>query len=198
MLPQYLKNYPTVTVAAGTTVLQQGQSCQHCLIVSQGRVKVFARARDGRELLLYRIEPEQLCVLTTACLLGGEPFPAEAISETEVTAHALPINDFKQLLLSEPEFQQRVLKGFSQRLSALMAQMESLTLHSLDQRLHHYLCQQAARGNRFDCTHQDIATEIGSSREVVSRHLKTLEQQGLLQLGRGHIILLKPEAFVLG
>ncbi|WP_315980545.1 cyclic nucleotide-binding domain-containing protein [Aliamphritea spongicola] len=94
MLPEILQQYPEIQVPADQTVLSQGQHCENCFVITQGCVKVFGRSAEGRELVLYRINSGEICVLTTACLLSNDSFPAEAISETAVTARVIPCRIF--------------------------------------------------------------------------------------------------------
>ncbi|WP_271271151.1 Crp/Fnr family transcriptional regulator [Aliamphritea hakodatensis] len=191
MLPEILQRYPEMQVPADQTVLSQGQHCENCFVITQGCVKVFGRSAEGRELVLYRINSGEICVLTTACLLSNDSFPAEAISETAVTARVIPLQDFRRLLGESEGFREFVFDGFSQRLANLMQQLESITLASVDQRLLRYLLSNADHKQQLHATHQYIAIEIGSAREVVSRHLKSLEKQGLIRLQRGCIEVLR-------
>lgn len=194
MLNDLLEQYPEINVPAGQTVLTQGQHCDTCFVIIEGCVKVFGRSGEGRELVLYRINAGEICVLTTACLLSNDSFPAEAFSETPVLARAIPLTDFKRLLAESEAFREFVFNGFSQRLAVLMQQLESITLASIDQRLLRYLLNNCDHKHQLQTTHQYIAIEIGSAREVVSRHLKSLEKQGLVELQRGSIQLLNRAA----
>lgn len=190
-LPQSIRDLPVLELPEKQVVFSQGQSCDNYIVLARGQVKVFTRSADGRELVLYRINAGEMCVLTTSCLLGGNHYPAEAITETSVKAHLLPRQGFNRLLDSDSQFRHFVFDSFSQRLTALMTQMEQVTLDSVDQRLARFLLQQS-QGNQLQVTHQDIAVNIGSAREVVSRHLKELENQGVVALSRGKIELLNP------
>ena len=192
LIPPYLSKYPTIEAAEGAVLLSQGQACENALVLASGRLRVIARSPEGRELLLYKIEPEQFCVLSTACLLGQDPFPAEVVCESAITAHVLPQQDFRRLITEHKAFQQSVFQGFSHRLYQLMAQIETVTLTQLKPRLWEYLLNSCKhKGSQtLDLTHQEIAIDIGSSREVISRQLKSLEKEGLLELARGQITLL--------
>ncbi len=190
MLPEIVQQYPEIQVAAGQAVLTQGQHCENCFVITRGCVRVSGRSGEGRELVLYRINSGEICVLTTACLLSNDSFPAEAVSETAVTARVIPLQDFRRLLGESESFREFVFDGFSLRLANLMQQLESITLASVDQRLLQYLLNNADYKHQLHATHQYIAIEIGSAREVVSRHLKSLEKQGLIRLQRGCIEVL--------
>ena len=188
-LPKSIRGLPVQELTDKQLVFSQGQPCENYIVLAEGQVKVFTRSVEGRELVLYRIKAGEMCVLTTSCLLGGNNYPAEAVTESSVKAHLLPRSQFNELLDSDREFRHFVFDSFSQRLTALMMQMEQVTLDSVDQRLARFLLQQA-KNNRLQITHQDIAINIGSAREVVSRRLKELEKRGLVRLSRGKIELL--------
>ena len=188
-LPKSIRGLPVQELTDKQLVFSQGQPCENYIVLAEGQVKVFTRSVEGRELVLYRIKAGEMCVLTTSCLLGGNNYPAEAVTESSVKAHLLPRSQFNELLDSDREFRHFVFDSFSQRLTALMMQMEQVTLDSVDQRLARFLLQHA-KNNRLQITHQDIAINIGSAREVVSRRLKELEKRGLVRLSRGKIELL--------
>jgi len=135
-----------------------------------------------------------MCVLTTSCLLGDRIYPAEAVTDTDVEARVIPYREFQRLMDESHEFRQFVFKGFGQRLSDLMVQLEQVALETIDRRLIRYLLAHVNSQGRLQGTHQDIAAGIGSAREVVSRHLKALEKQHLLELGRGFVALVDPES----
>lgn len=183
-----------LTVPAGQVVFRQGDNCQNYLIVIEGCVKVLARAENGREIVLYRVKEGSTCVLTTACLLGHNAYPAEGITEVETTAVALPKTVFDDAINSDPEFRQFVFNTYAQRLSGLITLFEEVALGRLDVRLAQYLIKMAENTGRITATHQQLASELGSSREVISRLLKTFEKQGWIRLSRGQIEQIDIEA----
>jgi len=189
-IPDCIASYPQISLNAGQAVFTQGQRCENYIVLTGGKVKVFARSADGRELVLYRIQPGEVCVLTTACLMGGNNYSAEAITETEVTARVIPQSAFNQLLHSSDSFRTFVFNNFSQRLTDLMLQLEQVTFDSIEHRLGQFLYRMSEQGCTLAMTHQQIATEIGSAREVVSRSLKKLEKQGVIEISRGAIRVL--------
>ena len=176
-----------ITVPAGQTVFRQGDNCQNYLIVVSGCVKVLARAENGREIVLYRVTEGSTCVLTTSCLLGHNAYPAEGITETETTAIALPKNAFEDGINNNPTFRQFVFDTYAQRLSGLITLFEEVTLGRLDIRLACYLINKGGDSKTLTATHQQLAAELGSSREVISRLLKNFEKQGWVLLSRGQI-----------
>ena len=175
-----------VSLDAGDRVFRAGDSCENYLLVLNGNVRVQLTAASGREVTLYRIGPGGSCVLTTSCLLASDEYPAEALAESDVTAVAVPRGRFHEALQKSDEFRQFVFDGFASRLSAVIERIEEIAFTSIDQRLAAALLSLAEQG-REQATHQDLAVEIGTAREVVSRHLKRFESYGWVTLGRGRV-----------
>ena len=176
-----------ITIPAGQTVFRQGDNCQNYLIVVNGCVKVLARAENGREIVLYRVTEGSTCVLTTSCLLGHNAYPAEGITETETTAIALPKAAFEEGINNNPAFRQFVFDTYAQRFAGLITLFEEVTLGRLDIRLVTYLIKNGSHSKTITATHQQLAAELGSSREVISRLLKNFEKEGWVHLSRGQI-----------
>lgn len=184
-LADFFDDHDTLTVPAGESILHQGDDCRHYFLVVSGSARVFTRSAGGREVVLYHINPGNVCILTTTCILGNRRFPAEAAAETGLTIRMMPRQTFEALMKSSPEFREQVFATLSGRIGDLIARIEKLTLETLETRLIKYLLEQPT--DEIDRTHQAIASEVGSAREVVSRHLKRLETQGLITLGRNCI-----------
>jgi len=176
-------------VPAGALVFGLGDTCDNYLIVLDGRVRVQVTTPTGREFVLYRVGKGQSCVLTTSCLLATEHYPAEAIAETPVTALALGARDFHRGLAEVKEFREFVFESLGRRLSEVMLSVERLTGGKIDCKLARFLVQSAGPDGRLRRTHQEIAREVGSAREVVSRHLKRFELAGWVHLGRSAVTL---------
>lgn len=192
-LPAVIRQFQTIELPANQQVFRQGQSCDNYTVLASGTVRIFTRSPEGRELVLYRIHGGELCVLTTSCMLGRKHYPAEAVTETPIKAYVIPRDTFDRLLDESREFRYFVFSSFGERLAALMSQLEQVTLERIDQRLARFLLKHAD-DHTVRVTHQEIAGDIGSAREVVSRHLKAMEQQGLIRLHRGKVELLKTDA----
>ncbi len=169
-----------------------GAPCDAYLIVLEGSVRVQIVAESGREIVLYRVTAGESCVLTTSCLLKHEPYSAEAICESAVTAVAVPAPLFHDLLGASPAFRNAVLESYASRVTDLIMTFEELAFRRLDRRLAEALLARAVDG-AVAATHHDLAVEIGSAREVVSRALKALQQEGMVELGRGMIQINAPE-----
>lgn len=176
---------------AGTVLFDTGAACQALPLVLSGSIRVLKRAETGREISLYRVRPGELCIVTVSCLLGGDAYPASGIAESEVSAIALPRPLFMRLTEVHPPFRQAVFHLFAERLSDLMQLVEEVAFRKLDQRLAALL---AARAPRIAGSHQQLADELGSVREIVSRLLKQFEEHGWLRLARERIEILDPGA----
>ena len=182
----------TVNVPAGGVPFRKGDVCKNFILILHGCVRVQLSSEGGREVTLYRVRPGDTCALTTSCLVGKEDYPAEAIVEEDVTALMIPDSEFRQALLDSETFRLFVFRGFSGRLCAIVSRMESVTLKTIDQRL----VAQLLKGDSdllSNITHQVLATEIGTAREVVSRKLRSFESNGLIRSSRGRIEILDRE-----
>jgi len=183
-----------VSLPANTVVFHQGDQCSNYLLVLEGSVKVLSRAENGREIILYRLGSGDSCVLTTSCLFGGVPYPAEGSTETAVTALAIPAAAFKKAIQQSEAFRTLVFQSFTDHLASVITLVEEIAFGRLGSRLARYLLEHADSSQQIKATHQELATELGSAREVISRQLKDLEGRGLLQLQRGCIDLQDMEA----
>lgn len=179
-------------VPAGVTVFRPGDTCQNYLMVVQGSVRVQKVSENGREIVLYRVESGQTCVLTTSCLLAGERYPAEGVTETEVVARALSLTLFHKLLATSDTFRRFVFASLGERMADLMMLVEAIAFGRLDSRLAQRLLALGGPSGRIGITHQQLAAELGSAREVVSRLLKEFERRGWIALERGEIAVRDP------
>ena len=178
-----------VTLPPGTSVFHSGDACHSFLFVLEGSVRVEKIAENGREIVLYRVGRGETCLLTTTCLIAREQYPAEGITETEVRAVAVPDNVFHKALAVSPEFRAFVFASFGSRLTDLMLLVEAVTFGRGDARLARRLLESATSSDEVVATHQELAAELGTAREVVSRFLKEFERRGLVQLARGRILI---------
>jgi len=167
-------------------VFHAGDLCESFLIVLAGEVRVQLTSAGGREVTLYRIGRGGSCILTTSCLLSRENYPAEAIAESDVEALAIPMRSFERALEHSAWFRKLVFDGMSTRLANVIRKIEQIAFTSIDARLAAALLALDEEGIA-NITHQDLAVELGTAREVVSRHLKRFESEGWVRLGRGHV-----------
>ncbi|MGB0695083.1 MAG: Crp/Fnr family transcriptional regulator [Rhodospirillaceae bacterium] len=178
---------------AGQTVFSEGDACTNFILVLRGSVQIRKTSETGREIVLYRVEAGQTCVLTTACLLGRLPYGAEGLTETETEALVLPRGDFDALMAKSPAFRQFVFAAYADRVSGLMMLIEEVAFGRIDLRLAQCLLARRDADNVVHGTHYDLAVELGTAREVVSRQLKEFEKRGLVDPARGRIILSDPD-----
>jgi CRP/FNR family transcriptional regulator len=174
-------------LAAGQTVFRPGQACSAFLVVTGGSVKVSTSTDSGRELLLYRVGPGQTCVLTTACLLANADYDAEGMTETNTEALAIPRAMFDELMARSAAFRAFVFSSYGERLRDLIGLVQEVSQRQVDRRLARFLADRAAAP--IVMTHQEIALELGTAREVVSRLLKQFAGEGLVEIERRHIVV---------
>ncbi len=181
-----------VELSEGQPVFYLGDVCEQYLLVLAGRVKVQIISESGREMVLYRVCSGDSCVLTTSCLLGGDRYPAEGITETDVLAFSVSKYAFYRCIEQSAFFREFVFKRFSARLSNVIGLLGEMSFTAIETRLSKALL--AEKSLVIARTHQELAVNTGSAREVISRHLKRFEAAGWVRLGRGTITLLNIEA----
>lgn len=186
---QALDEAMTLTLPAGEAVFREGDSCSNFLLVLDGAVRVQKLSENGREIVLYRVEEGQSCILTTACMLGGRHYNAEAYTETEVHAVAFPYRAFRQAMDGSHGFREFVFGVYAERITELLMLIDAISFGRIDQRLVAHLLEHADDAGVLQLTHQELARDLGTAREVVSRMLKEFERRGMVQLGRGRITL---------
>lgn len=169
---------------AGTVVFDENQPCQGFPLLLSGSIRVIKAAPNGRELQLYRVMPGESCILTSSCLLGNTRYQARGVSEQALEMVLLPAAAFHTLVDNQEAFRSYVFHLFSDRLTDLMQLVSAVAFQKLDQRLAALL---AAKSSPVHTTHQALADELGSAREIVSRLLKSFSEQGWVKLGREQI-----------
>lgn len=190
--PEYLDSIRTqgleLSVPAGSCIFDEHMPCKGFPFVLEGSVRVVKQAPSGRELPLYRVSKGETCVLSTSCLLGQQAYNARGIAETDCRLLVLPHACFESLLAAPP-FRRFVFELFSQRIADLMEILDEVAFKRLDQRLAGLLL---GKGRELHTTHQQLADDLGSAREIVSRLLKGFADQGLVQLSRERIEIIDP------
>ena len=176
-----------MTLPAGSQIFAEHQPCQGFPLVVEGSIKVLKQAPSGRELLLYRVRPGGSCIITSSCLLGHTDYNARGIAESSLTLLAVPVPLFSRLMREHTPFRDFVFHLFAERISELMQLVEEVAFARLDQRLAKALLAREAA--TLNLTHQQLADELGSVREIVSRLLKGFAAQGLVSLGREQVII---------
>ncbi|HPP47236.1 MAG TPA: Crp/Fnr family transcriptional regulator [Accumulibacter sp.] len=174
-------------ISSGVQVFSERQNCPGFPLLLEGSIKVVKGSASGREMLLYRVEPGESCIVTSSCLLGHSAYSARGVAESDLSLLLLSGTTFDSLLGESPDFRAFVFHLFSERIIELMQLVEEVAFHRLDQRLAKLLL---ARGPTIHATHQRLAEDLGSVREIVSRLLKGLAEQQLVSLAREQIVVL--------
>ncbi|HEY6096264.1 MAG TPA: Crp/Fnr family transcriptional regulator [Gallionellaceae bacterium] len=176
---------------AHAQVFDENQACMGFPLILSGSVRVIKAAPNGRELQLYRVGPGESCILSSGCLLGRENYHARGVAEQETELLVLPADVFRNWLGENERFRDYIFHLFSERLTDLMQLVSAVAFQKLDQRLAALL---ASKPNPLNITHQVLADELGSAREIVSRLLKNFAEQGWVRLGREQIDIIDAAA----
>lgn len=179
-----------IDVPKDATLFGPGNSPENMLFLLDGTVRVQQVSETGHEIVLYRIEAGQSCVLTTACLLAYDDYSAEGICESAVRAAAVPRSVFDDLVASSKPFRDFVFAAFSRRITDLFLMIDEVAFQRLDVRLAGALMRLSANGDKISTTHQKLSVELGTAREVISRQLQEFQRRGWIETGRGSVTLL--------
>ena len=186
-LSDLLNTAAVMHLPAGSVVFDEDQACQGFPLLLSGSIRVIKTATSGRELQLYRVGPGESCILTSSCLLGHTRYQARGVVEQDVEMVALSPIAFRMLISAYEPFRDYIFGLFSERLTDLMQLVSAVAFQKLDQRLAALL---AGKPSPVHATHQALADELGSVREIVSRLLKNFAEQGWVRLGREQIEVL--------
>jgi CRP/FNR family transcriptional regulator, anaerobic regulatory protein len=171
-------------IPAGTILFDAHTPCGGFPLVLSGTIKVTQQYPNGRELPLYRVKPGESCLLSGSCLLGHTDYTATGVAETDVELLVVPPAEFQALIATDEAFRNHVFSMFGERLATLLTLVEAIAYQKLDQRLAALLL---TKGDPVQATHQALADELGSVREIVSRLLRMFEDKGWVDLGRERI-----------
>jgi CRP/FNR family transcriptional regulator len=177
-----------LTIPGNSVLFDESQACKGFPFVLKGRIRVVKPAANGRELRLYQVEPGETCIISCSCLVGHTDYNARGVTESEVRLALMPAALFHDLL-GEVPFRDFVFRLFSERIADLMQLVQAVAFQKLDQRLASSLL---GHGRTVYATHQQLADELGSIREIVTRLLKGFAEQGWVRLGRERIEILLP------
>ncbi|MGB0864972.1 MAG: Crp/Fnr family transcriptional regulator [Granulosicoccaceae bacterium] len=182
-------NARQATVPAGTTVCTEGDSCQALALVLEGSVRVYKGSENGREITLYRVESSSSCILTASCILRATEFPATAVTETDVEALFLEAGQVRYMANHNQHWRNYLFELVSDRLASVICLVEEVTFQRMDKRLISLMESKHENGT-VTATHQQMADELGTHREVVSRLLKDMQSAGEIEVSRGKVKLL--------
>ena len=186
-LDDLLASATYMKVPAGAVMFDEEQPCMGFPLLLSGKARVIKVAPNGRELHLYHVLPGEMCVLTSSCLLGKSNYHARGLVREDIEVVFLPPGTFHRLFSRLEAFRDHVFSRFSERLTDLLQLVSAVTFQKLDQRLAAALI---AKPSPIRITHQALADELGSLREIVTRLLKNFADQGWVRLGREQIEIL--------
>lgn len=179
------------TFPANEILMRKGQYIRSTMLVLQGLIKIYREDDDGNEFLMYYLKPGEACALSLVCAAKHEasPIMAKTVIETEVMM--LPVDAMSEWISKFKSWYQFVIETYRNRFDELLITLDSVAFRSMDERLEFYLkrAKDAQQTTLLNISHQEIAQELNTSREVISRLLKKMEQKGLVGLHRNAIEL---------
>jgi CRP/FNR family transcriptional regulator len=175
---------------AGTVLFRPDDACSGFVVLQEGSIRVSLTSAGGREIVLYRVRPGEICLQTFTCLAEGRTYSADGIAETELKGEVIPPGEYDRRMANDPVFRRTVFTAVAHRFADFEHLVESLASASIEARLAEALLALAGPGSEVNLTHHALASEIGSAREVVSRQLSRFERSGLVALARGKVTLL--------
>lgn len=179
----------TVEFEDGEMLMRPGQYFKNSMVVLDGRVKIYREGDDGEEFFLYYLEKGSACALSMICATKNETSAIKAKAMSPVKALAIPIQYMDGLMKDHRQWYYFVLETYRSRFEELLEVIDQVVFHSMDQKLEFYLKRQfeSFRSDKITVTHQEIADDLNSSREVISRLLKKLESQKRISISRNEI-----------
>ncbi len=191
----------TAEVVLGTAKLKKlraddwmvdiGDSIVHMPLLLKGQLRILREDEEGHELLLYYIRPGETCAMSLTCCSGNAVSNVRAVAEEDSELLLLPIQIIDEWTTKYPSFKSFILKTYQRRFEELLNTIDGIAFHNLDDRLSQLLKQKSEKeGSVLKTTHQELANQLNSSREVISRLLKQMERKGKIQMGRNKITLL--------
>jgi len=182
-----------VRLNPGDYFLREGDLCAHFALLVSGRMRVFKLGESGHEITLYHVAAGEACPLNVSCILSDRPVPAMAKVEDAVEAVVIPAPTFRRWMAQHEAIRTFVFQMFATRLTEVMSLVEEVAFRRMDQRLARrlsdLLVQDGAPRASVEVTHAELASDLGTAREVVSRLLKEFERLGAISLSRGKISL---------
>lgn len=177
---------------AGRSVKSDDEECLGLLLVRSGELRVFIRSEDGREVTLYRLSPGELCVLSASCVLNSIDFDVSIEASRDTQAIKVAVAAFESLARGNVYVENFAYKSAAERFSDVIWAVEQLVFMRFDKRLAIYLLDESLKSasGAVAATHERIARDVGSAREVVSRMLASFASRGLVELGRGSVKVL--------
>jgi len=193
LLDEIEKKGVPVSVKAGSVILDIGQTVRTMPIILSGTIRVSRTEEDGREILLYYVNPNESCAMTFTCCMQQHTSEIKAVAEEDVEMLAIPVNTMDEWMAKYPSWKSFVMRTVQNRFHELLKTIDQIAFQKLDERLVNYLKEKSKTtgSSLINISHEQIAKELASSREVISRLLKKLETDKKLLLYRNQIKLMK-------
>ncbi|KVV14890.1 Crp/Fnr family transcriptional regulator [Flavobacterium sp. TAB 87] len=192
LIQEIEKNAINQEVVSGTTLMRTGEYIKSTVLVTKGKIKVYREGEDGGEFLMYYLQPGQACALSMICATKNEKsqIMAKVVEDSELVMVPLKLMD--KWMMEHRSWYEFVIETYRNRFEEILEVVDNIAFRSMDERLEFYLKRhkEACGCKEVNLSHQEIATELNTSREVVSRLLKKMEQRGLVKLNRNQIELL--------
>ena len=178
----------------GQIVFQAGQSCLGFVVLLEGTIKVTLTGVSGRELVLYRVRPGEICLQTLSCLINDQPYGAEGIAESDLAGQLVPASEFREKFAKDGEFRDMIMSSISTRFAEYQQLIEDVALTGFDSRLAKVLLRVSTEDGKVRMTHSQLAVETASGRAYVTRRLAEFAKSGwVVQMEDGITILSKKE-----
>jgi len=191
LIQQILKHAFIASLPKDTLIFDEGSTTNNLAVIISGKVRVYKLAESGREITIYRIIEGESCILTISSILSNLTYPARAVVEEDVEALIVPSDIFKVLVNKDESWRNFTFGLMNTRFANVITVVEEVAFRRMDERILEFLSQKyKSSGNELNVTHQEIAYELGTYREVVSRILKDFEKSGLIELARNKIKIL--------
>ncbi len=193
LLDEIEKKGVPVSVKAGDTIMEIGQTVRTMPIILSGSIRVSRTDEDGKEILLYYVNPNESCAMTFTCCMQQHASEIKAVAEEDVEMLAIPVSSMDEWMAKYPSWKSFVMRTVQNRFHELLKTIDQIAFQKLDERLINYLKEKAKTtgSSLLNISHEQIAKELASSREVISRLLKKLEMDKKLLLYRNQIKLLR-------
>ena len=185
---EMVKHGTVLEIKAGETLLKVGQTIRSTMLILEGLVKLYREDNEGKEFFIYHLDAGQACSLSMVCAAKQETSEVLAKALTDATVLAIPLEYMDQWMSKYKSWYQFVITSYRNRFEELLKTIDAIAFTNMDERLEYYLKKQIEKlGNNLKITHQEIANDLNSSREVISRLLKKMETKGWLTIHRNSI-----------
>lgn len=176
-------------VKAGETIIEYGQFIRSVPLLLSGCIKVMRKDAEEHELFLYYLYPGETCAMSLTCCMASQRSEIKAVAEEYSTMIVIPVQYIDKFMLDYPDWKNLIMQTYNARFRDLLNTIDNIAFRRMDERLEEYLFTKikATQSDTISITHQEIASELGTSREVISRLLKQMEKKGKIKLGRNKI-----------